>query len=290
MADPNFFPGFEGEDEAKKQPAKPAKPVSAAPAKPAFDPFADAPKPAATPPAVAKPPTGRVAKAPAPAPAQAATSSSAPAADDDPELKPGSRKDLWKCPHCGAGNKPDRNTCRTCGKSPDDPVIVPWYANNVIRAGILAAIGVVIVVIVMLTRVDVTLREPNLADVDRKPRIGGSATGSIDLGGGLRFEADHQISVCGRVAAVGVGPGGTVLVALALGPAAAQEKPKATASDGSFEVEGVVLACSVEGEFKPIVGQILSVQGATGDLVKDGRITNEPAGVIPVAVENHRAK
>ena len=285
MADPNFFPGFEGEDEPKKQPA--AKPAVQAPAKPAFDPFADAPpSPAAPAPAApaGKPPTNRVAKAPAaPAPVAAAS-------QDDPELKPGSRKDLWKCPHCGAGNKPDRNTCRTCGKSPDDPVVVPWFKNNIIRAGILAAIGLIVVVIVLVTRVDLSLREPTLAHVDTKPRISGSAQGSIDLGSGLRFEGEHQISVCGRVAATGPGPGGTLLVALALGSAAADEKPVATPINGGFDVAGVVLACHAADGFDPKPGQIISLTGATGVLVKDGRMVDNEAGVIPVAVEEHRVQ
>ncbi len=287
MADPNFFPGFEGEDEPKKQPA--AKPVAPAPDKPAFDPFADAQPSPAPAPALAgpagKPPTNRVAKtaptAPAPVPAPS---------QDDPELKPGSRKDLWKCPHCGAGNKPDRTTCRTCGKSPDEPVVVPWYKNNIIRAGILAAIGVIIVVIVLLTRVDLSLREPSLANVDAKPRISGAAQGSIDLGSGLRFEGERQISVCGRVAAIGPGPGGTLLVALALGPAAADEKPVATAITGGFEVAGVVLACHAADSFDPKPGQIISLTGATGVLVKDGRMVDNEAGVIPVAIEEHRVQ
>lgn len=292
MADPNFFPGFEGDDEPKK-PAPAAKPVApapaATPAKPAFDPFAGVPvkvtAPAEAAPA-AKPATGRVGKAPpAPLPAPAAAQDA-----DDPDLKPGSRKDLWKCPHCGTGNKPDRTTCRSCGKSPDEPVVVPWFKNNVIRAGIFAIIGLVIILVVWLSRVDLSLREPMLENVDAKPRIAGEGRGSIELGGGLTFEADKLISVCGRVAATGPGPGGTLLVALALGAAAVEEKPSAKAVKGGFEVDGVVLACSAQDAFAPKPGQILSLKGATGVLIKDGRMIDEPAGGIPVAVEEHRAQ
>lgn len=287
MADPNFFPGFEGDDEPAK-PAKPEAKPAAAPAKPAFDPFAGAKvdtKAAAAPPAAApaKPGTNRVAKAPATAPAPPP-----PPADADADIKPGARKDLWKCPHCGAGNKPDRDTCRTCGKSPDEPAVVPWFKNNVIRAAILAAIGLIVIVVVMLTRVDVSLREPSLGNVDTAPRITGTGIASIELGNGMKLEGERMISICGRVAAVGSGPGGTQLVALALGAAAAEEKPAATPAGGSFEVAGVVLACSAEDGFDPKPGEILSLTGVVGVLVKEGRVVGEPAGILPVAVGEHR--
>ena len=289
MADPNFFPGFEGDDEPAK-PAKPApKPAAADPAKPVFDPFAEAkaPAPPVAPGKPAKPGTNRVAKAPAPAPAP--VSAPPPPPDADADIKPGSRKDLWKCPHCGTGNKPDRTTCRSCGKSPDEPVVIPWFKNNVIRAAIFAVIGLIIIGIVMLTRVDVSLREPTLANVDKAPRITGKGIASIDLGNGLKLEGERMISICGRVAAVGTGPGGTVLVALALGPAAAEEKPSATPANGSFEVAGVVLACSAEDNFDPKSGQIISLTGVVGVLVKEGRIVDEPAGLLPVAVGEHQS-
>ena len=286
MADPNFFPGFEGDDESKKA-AKPAAKPAPAPAKPAFDPFAGVPvnasaAPVAPPPA--KPGTNRVAKAPAPAPASAPP----PPADADADLKPGSRKDLWKCPHCGTGNKPDRTTCRSCGKSPDEPVVIAWYKNNVIRAAIMAGIGLIVIGVVLLTRVDVSLHEPTLANIDTKPRIAGTGIASIDLGSGLRLEGEKQISVCGRVAAIGSGPGGTILIALALGAAAQDDKPEATPANGSFEVAGVVLACSAPEDFAPKPGQILSLTGVVGVLVKEGRIVDEPAGLMPVAIGEHR--
>lgn len=285
MADPNFFPGFEGDDEPKK-PAKPeAKPV-ASPAQPAFDPFAGAKidakasaPPAATP---GKPGTNRVAKVPAP------VAPPPPPPDADVDIKPGSRKDLWKCPHCGAGNKPDRDSCRICGKSPDDPVVIPWYKNNVIRAAVIAVIGLVIIGVVMLTRVDVSLREPTLANIDKAPRITGTGIASIELGNGIKLEGERMFSICGRVAAVGTGPGGTILVALALGAAAADEAPSAAPANGSFEVAGVVLACSAEDGFDPKPGQLISLTGVVGVLVKDGRIVDEPAGIIPVAIGEHR--
>ena len=280
MADPNFFPGFEGDDEA----AKPAKPKPAAvPAKPAFDPFAgatvDTKVPVAPPPAPGRPPAERAATPPAP---------TAPAVEDDAGIKPGSRKDLWKCPHCGAGNKPGRPTCRSCGKSPDQPVIIPWHRNNLIRAGILAAVCLVVIGLVLISRVDLSLREPLLANVDTAPRIAGGGDSSIDLGNAFTLAGQSGFSICGRVAAIGRGPGGTVLVALALGAAAAEETPAATPLDGSFDVAGVVLACNPVPGFEPKPGRILSLTGETGVLLKEGRIVKEPAGIIPVAVGEHR--
>ncbi len=283
MADQPFFPGFEGDDE----PAKPAKPVpkaAAVPAKPAFDPFAgakvDTRAPVPPPPsAPGRPPAERIASAPAP---------TAPAIDADADLKPGSRKDLWKCPHCGTGNKPDRTACRTCGKSPAEPVVIPWYKNNLVRAAILAAVCLLIIGVVLLTRVDLSLREPSLANVDKAPRIAGTGIASIELGNGIKLEGERLISICGKVAAVGPGPGRTLLVALALGAAAAEENPSATPVKGSFDVAGVVLACSAGDDFDPQAGQILSLTGVVGVLVKEGRMVGEPAGIIPVAVDEHR--
>ena len=58
-------------------------------------------------------------------------------------LKP--RKDLWVCPHCGAKNKPDRDTCRACGKSPDEKVVKPIHQNPLVQAAVLAVVGFVLV-------------------------------------------------------------------------------------------------------------------------------------------------
>jgi hypothetical protein len=287
MADPNFFPGFEGDDEPKK-PAPAAKPA-AAPAKPAFDPFAEAPVavPGAAAPPPPPPPAAAGAKPVRPAPAAAPPPPPPPPpADADADLKPGSRKDLWKCPHCGAGNKPDRTTCRSCGKSPDEPVMVPWHQNNLIRAGIIAAVGLVVILIVILGKVDLTLRPAELARVDAKPRIGEVAQGTVELAGGVRFEAEKQISVCGRVAAVKSGPAGTQLIALALGSAAQTDAPEVSEAGKGYDIPGgVVLACSADTPLAVKPGQILSLKGATGVLIKESSMITEPSGMIPVRVE-----
>lgn len=292
MADPNFFPGFEGDDEPKKaKPVAPAK--AAAPAKPAFDPFAGVPVKVnapgeVVPAAPAKPATGRVGTAPAaPTPTPAAQDA------DDSELKPGSRKDLWKCPHCGTGNKPDRTSCRSCGKSPDEAVVVPWFKNNVLRAGILAVICVVILLAVWLSRVDASLHEPGPAGIDQqRPRISGKAEGTIEVSDGISFISTQRLSVSGRVVAVRQSLGMT-WVALALGRNARDDnafkaqiaKPQGAgfAFDG-----GCLLACVFDGkpELKP--GAWLSLVGSTGDLVKGPSRLREAQGAIAVRVEEFK--
>lgn len=266
-----WFPGFIGDDEPKKEAAPPAPSAPAAPA--------PAPAPAPTPtPAPPKP----AAPKPAPPPPPAAA-----AEDEDRDIKPGSRKDLWKCPHCGAGNKPERDTCRTCGKKPTEPVVVRWHQQPLIRLGILLVIGLIAGLIIWTSRTDLSLHEPRLASVDRQPRIGGSVTGSIELGGGLSISLDSQISVCGRVAALGNGPGGTQLIALALGPMARDEHPPVSKAGGTLSIEGgVILACSGEGlpaSLKP--GQLLSLRGETGRIMKEGQFAKGTDGLIAVYVE-----
>lgn len=289
MADPNFFPGFEGDDEPAK-PAAPAKAAAPAPAaKPAFDPFAGPPAasaPAAKPVAPGKPAPARPAPVPAAAPAPAAE-------PDDAELKPGSRKDLWKCPHCGAGNKPDRSTCRTCGKSPDEPVILPWYKNNVIRAAILAVVGAIILLAVWMSRVDLSLHEAGPAGIDlQRPRISGSAEGSIDVSGDIKFVGTRMISVSGRVVATRQSLGMT-WVALALGPNARDDeafKALQAKPDGvGFAFDGgCVLACIFDNEPKLKPGAWLSLIGTTGDLVKDASKMHEVDGAFVVRVDEFR--
>ena len=67
-------------------------------------------------------------------------------------------------------------------------------------------------------------------------------------------------------------------------PAAPAAKP----ANGSFEVEGIVLACDAEDGFAPKPGQMLSLTGVLGVLVKEGRVVNEPAGIMPVQVQEFR--
>jgi len=164
--------------------------------------------------------------------------------------------------------------------------VVPWHQNNLIRAGLIAAVGLIVVLIVVLGKVDLSLRPAELAQVDTKPRIGEVAQGTVELAGGVRFEAEKQISVCGRVAAVKPGPAGTQLIALALGSAAQADKPEVSEAGKGYDIPGgVVLGCSADSPLAVKPGQILSLKGATGVLIKEAAMITEPAGMIPVRVE-----
>lgn len=137
-----------------------------------FDPFADEDTGPSTP--VAAPP-------PQAAPAQAPASSGGgfdafadggDAADPDAEsagdadIKPGQGKDLWLCPHCGAKNKPNRDTCRNCGKSPDDEVIIPLFSRPEVKIGLVAVVALVLVVLFfVMTAKDFSLRAASAATV-----------------------------------------------------------------------------------------------------------------------------
>jgi hypothetical protein len=306
MADANF-PGFEGEDEEEKpakpaaKPAVPAKP--AAPAKPPtgkvakgdataptlqgagsvdyqFEESSEEPAPKkkayAPPPAEAAPPPTPV----APSPGKGARGSMQPAieADVDPDLKPGSRKDLWTCPHCGTGNKPGRDTCRKCGKSPDDVVVVPLFKRPPVIG---AAAGGVVLLIVLIAMVfggtDLTLKPAEVSSIDSKARIGGSASGTHDIDGHT-FTARKQISVCGRcVGSMPMqSPNGGLTVVLLLGkPAKDDDLVKACeptfngeltdlpSAPGKFVILHLLSTNKLDATRK---GQVVSLVGEVGDL------------------------
>jgi hypothetical protein len=281
MADQQWFPGFEGEDEKSKP--QPAKPAPAAPsAKPAFDPFAGVPVDTKAAPSAPVP--APAAARPAAAPARPAPP--APVADQgDADIKPGARKDLWICPHCGAGNKPDRTTCRSCGKSPADPVVVPLHKRPVVLVGVAGVVLAAIVALFVLGGTDLSLREPGPDGVDARPRIAGSASGAYEVDAVTRFDAQRQISVSGRVVAMRDGRG-LRWIALALAPAATADgfaELKPAESDGRWSLEGgVILAVVGDRRIDAKAGDWLSLTGETGDLVKDGQLMREAEGAIPV--------
>lgn len=227
--DDDFFPGFiEDEDQAKSAP-KPPKSVPAA-EEGAFNPFAEpvevpslVPDPQAPPPRPSGPAVSPTAGGPAkpsqaagpmgPAAAgAAATSAAADSADsgfdpfadaeqdgeeaDDGELKPGSRKDLWNCPHCGTGNRPNRDTCRSCGKSPDEAVIQPWFKQPKVLAVIGAALVVLVVVLMMASGPSFALGPAQMSAIDSDFRHDQSLSGELAVG-------DDALLLRGRFAAVG---------------------------------------------------------------------------------------
>ncbi len=301
------FPGFEGDDEQ----AKAKKPATGAiakqsaaqpPLKPAAAPsyeFEDSPAPApkakksyAPDPTAAPPSDARNATEKTPAtmhpvlddPGQAKPKAPRPAAppppvDDpiDPDLKPGSRKDLWTCPHCGTGNKPGRPTCRKCDKSPDDEVETPWFKKPAAIGGIVAGVVLLIVVIAMLGGTDLTMKPPEAGAIDGKVRVGGSATGTKDVDGHA-FTAHKRLSVCGRClgsATFAPAPGGWTVVLLLGKKARAEdaggdatvnfnnERTDVTAS-GPYCVLHLIPSSGTIA--KPDKGKIISLQGQDGEL------------------------
>ncbi len=124
-----------------------------------FNPFANVTVDANQPGLGAPPP------APGPIATSAATVTPGPGQDaSDDGARPARRDDLWTCPHCQVGNKPDRSTCRSCGKSPDDPVAKPWFLNPAVIG---AAVVALIVLIVIASRLgpDFTLQEAHRDNV-----------------------------------------------------------------------------------------------------------------------------
>ena len=272
------------EDDAPKPERKPFIPglaeAVAAPATPAPAPIA-APGPSAA--RMPSPPAPPAAvRAPAPAPLGDAGS-------EDPDLKPGSRKDLWACPHCETKNNPARPTCRQCGKSPSDPVAKKWFQ----RPAILGAIGVVLVAIValwVLTRPDLSLKAPGTASLAR----GSKTTIERDLGG-KTFTPRSRLSACGRVlisrAASGVD--GVTTVVLLLGKATDDEVAAANPSFNNelvsdLPAKSVVLHLVTGEKLDLTKGAWLSVVGDSGQLFESGTIIRSTDGADVVVVEQLR--
>jgi hypothetical protein len=254
--------------------------------------------PAAAAPAsqAAKPGTGSFARQSAPVGATPAPA--APAADpveyDDPDLKPGSRKDLWRCPHCGAGNKPDRLTCRTCNKSPSQPVEPPVWAKPPLWIGVGVSL-LLVIVIWILTRPDLSLRPAGPSSVDRAPRIG-SVERYEKEAAGKTFAARKRIAVCGRVIiSRGLeGVPGVMQVVLALGDLAAGADLRAdipvTFNNDLVDApeDTVVLNLITSDPIDVTRGAYLSVVGDAG-LLSDGALLVQSAEVgYTVLVEKLR--
>ncbi len=199
------LPGFIEDDQPKKKPQQPE------PGAGGFNPFADV-EVESNPLGLVKTPAQPVAKSSKPAakapakPAEPAGfnafagAADAPAADvNEADVKPGQGKDLWACPHCGAKNKPERTTCRECGKSPSDPVIIPFSKTPAGRFGIPAAVIIVLALIGwLLFGGSVKLVPAGPGKVDSAIRRGGSV-GAEETIHGLVFQPRERIAVSGRV-------------------------------------------------------------------------------------------
>jgi hypothetical protein len=287
MSDDNL-PGFI-EDEPKK-PTKPA----AEPGK-GFNAFADVkvgPDATAAPAAPAKPATTRLAK-----PAVAAKPSAAEAAPakrgfdafadaasqpdgNDADVKPGSGKDLWACPHCGAKNKPERNTCRTCAKSPTEAVVIPWHAHPLVKPAIGIAVLVVVIMLgAMLFSSDVRLVEATDGNIDSKPRTSSGMGQAGDLEGSA-FTPRQRYALCGRLVGMKtVGSLTTLVVALG---SDGKNKDKVDEASITFthdepsvrpDLRVTVLHCygqlpsAEKGEVVSLLGDMGSLDGTDGSVL-----------------------
>ena len=201
----------------------------------------------------------------------------APASEtDDPELKPGSRKDLWACPHCETRNKPDRTTCRNCGKTPSDAPEPTIYTKPVFKMAIVGAV-VLVVLLWLVTRPNLTFKPAGPATVDRSVRKGGAAGGARELVG-KSFKPHGRLAVCGRICAVRSVPNidGVTTVVLLLGSASADDQLEQ--ANVSFNNQlivappgSVVLNLITTEKINGVKGTWLSVVGDYGDLLEDGR-------------------
>lgn len=180
MADDKFDPFADVNVDVNKPDAPPPPPKKDA----GFDPFNDV-------------------KVDTDAPAEPAGGAAAVAASDpvEDDVVPGSRKDLWLCPHCGAKNKPGRSTCRSCSKSPDEKVVSPLMKQLPIIGGVVAVV-LVIVVLVMSSGDTTEFKAAGAATMDERLRM-----------------ADMQLAGSGRVLGSGRdSEHGAVWVCLVFGP------------------------------------------------------------------------
>ena len=287
------LPGF-----IEDEPKKPSKPAPAAPAK-GFNAFADVKvdaDPLAVPvaPALAakapsKPATGRTAKPAAPAAAAAAAPAKAFDAfadaastpdGNDADVKPGTGRDLWVCPHCGTKSKPERTTCRACGKKPSDEVIILWHAHPIVKPAI--GVGVVLVIVLLgwvLFSGGVRFVEPEAAYIDGSRARTGSGAGKSEEFEGQLFTPSKRYGLCGRLVGM-ISKGSLTMMVLAVG-ADGKDETRVTEAGVDFsaadpvttpELHVVTVLCFGNVP-TPTKGQIVSLFGDVGSLAgTDGQV------------------
>jgi hypothetical protein len=207
--------------------------------------------------------------------------------EEEIELRPGrAAKDLWTCPHCNTGNKPGRKQCRACGKSPDDPVIIPWFKQPRILGAIGGGVAVLLALMIFTGGADLSLAAPGPAHLDeRSARIGGSphTPGLVNLGEDRTFEPRRQLAVSGRVVMCQAHAPASWLtvVILALGKDAISDEAMNTMSadwgSGDYQIQGLVPTVTLyfinDGrKYDYAKNTYLSIVGDTGDLEEGGKI------------------
>ena len=256
-------------------------------AAPAFNPFADqavamptAATPAAPAPTAAsanqkeKSGTGRMEKTPA------AKSTMPPVDPADIDIRPGTAKDLWMCPHCGAKNKPGRETCRECRKDPAEPVAIPWFKKPLVIGPVVGGAILVVILLTWLASADVGLHPAGVPD--SKVRSAGITYQEIDLGESRTFSVKKSAAVSGRVILTtdyAIAPWLTAVV-LGLGKDASNDAVFSTWTaefDGhGFEVKApryATLFLIFDGNKPPLkAGDYVSVVGTAGVAEQDNHI------------------
>ena len=228
----------------------------------------------------------------APAARQTAPTATQPTAEaDDPDLKPGSRKDLWACPHCGTGNKPERTTCRSCGKAPTDAKETPaWQQPKVIGAAIG---GVVLLIFIwILMKPSLALKPPGAASIDSKIRRGGAQTHARELVG-KNFTPSGRLAVAGRICVARAMPGadGVITVVLLLGAGASDENlanAKVTFNNqliDNLPDHAVVVNLITNDKLDTTPGKWLSIVGDYGDLSDPAQLVHTADQGDTVALE-----
>ncbi len=306
-------------------PAPQKKSEKAAPAASSFNPFGDQPvavnSPAAVPPSAEKTGTGRVEK-PGTSSAQKpgtgriekpnpgtgriekpGTGKATKPTVSDPmigDIAPGLAKDLWTCPHCGAKNKPNRESCRECKKLATDPVEKPWYMEPKIAGPIAGGLVVLVLLIMWLTSVDLSLHPAGT--VDSKVRSASITYEELEVGDNRHFSVKKTAAVSGRVittADYAVAPWLTAVV-LALGSQANDDAAFSTWS-AEFDGDGYVVKAPryatlflFSSDSKVVVkaGDYLSVVGKAGVAEQDHTIVKgtELANCWTIKVEQIETK
>jgi hypothetical protein len=241
---------------------------------------------------VAKPGTGNVtrpASAAIPRPAPAAPAA-APDQAEDPDLKPGTGKDLWACPHCGTKNKPSRSECRACGKSPDAARDKPFWQKPAFLGGVIGGFALVLL-LWFATRPDLSLKAPGATAFD----VGSAVTTAERELVGRTFAPRGRISICGRILAHRAAPNaeGVQDVVLLLGKATEAQVDAAGVIFNNERIDEVPAGAKV---LHLITAEKLDVsKGAWLSLVGDYGILSDGAQLIrsledgyTVAVEQTR--
>ena len=267
------------EDEAPKPERKRFAPIpEPEPAATSMTPVAGAPR---APGASSTPEAPSVSIAPAPQPAE----------ENDPDLKPGSRKDLWSCPHCGTGNKPERTTCRSCGKAPTDAKETPTWQQPKVIVAVIAGV-VLLMVIWILMKPSLAFKSPGAATIDSKIRRGGAQTHARELVG-KTFTPSGRLAVAGRICVARTMPGndGVTTVVLLLGAGASDENlanAKVTFNNqliDNLPDHAVVVNLITTEKLDTTPGKWLSIVGDYGDLSDPAQLVHTADQGDTVAVD-----